>query len=91
MAKHAAGGLTRTTTEWLSSTPRRTFLLFPALVVAVEFFLRGPLDIHWAGVPLLVRGNLQCRMSGVYRTRRGGVAPAFTIRPCGSSPSEYTA
>lgn len=73
--------LSRRVTRWLSSTPRRTFVLYPIVIASLEFLLRGGLDIHFAGLPLLVWGYLQYRLSGQYRTRLGGGGPGVDKPP----------
>ena len=78
-----AGGTGRkfTLKRWLASTPRRTFVLYPLLVAAFEFALRGEIAIHWAAVPLLAWGYAQYRLSGNYRTSRGGGGPGIENPP----------
>lgn len=81
MVELGLGGLSRSAVKWLSSTPRRTFVLFPLVVIAFEFWRRGALAIQWAGVPLLAWGYLQYRLAGAYRTRRGGGGPGIHNPP----------
>jgi hypothetical protein len=68
--------------RWLKTTSNRTFVLYPALVAAFEFALRGR-DMRlvpW-GVPLLIWGYLQYRLCGNYRTRLGGGGPGLSVPP----------
>ena len=68
--------------RWLKSTSRRTFVLYPLLVIAFEFALRGgELAITWWGVPLLLWGYLQYRLVGKYRLRLGGGGPGLDTPP----------
>jgi hypothetical protein len=76
-----AFGVTSELRRWLSSTPRRTFLLYPALIVLIALLSPGSLDVHLAGVPLLAWGYLQYRLSGEYRTRHGGGGPGIHNPP----------
>lgn len=77
------GGADRplTVKRWLSSTPRRTFVLYPVIVAIFEFAMRGELHVNWFGVPLLAWGYLQYRLSGDYRTRHGGGGPGLDKPP----------
>ena len=65
--------------ELLTRTPRRTFVLYPALVAVEQAVARRPVRAGWA--PLLVWGYLQFRMAGRYRTAHGGGGPGITIPP----------
>jgi protein-S-isoprenylcysteine O-methyltransferase Ste14 len=68
--------------RWLSSTPRRTFVLYPALVIACELLIRGgTLAFEPFGLILLAWGYLQYRWSGNYRTRHGGGGPGLDNPP----------
>jgi protein-S-isoprenylcysteine O-methyltransferase Ste14 len=80
----ALGGAGRPNTirRWLSSTPRRTFVLYPALILVAELVLRdGALVFNWEGLPLLAWGYAQYRLSGLYRTRQGGGGPGVDNPP----------
>lgn len=70
-----------TVTRWLSSTPRRTFVLYPVLVALSELAARGGLAVQWAGVAILAWGYLQYRLSGQYRTRHRGGGPGLDKPP----------
>jgi len=64
------------------STSTRTFLVIPVLLLAVEWLLRREqLQLQPFGVPLLIWGYLQYRLSGMYRTRLGGGGPGFRNPP----------
>lgn len=53
--------------RFLVSTPKRSFLLYPLLVVAFEVALYGRLTFAWWGVPLLIWGFLQYKLTGRFR------------------------
>ena len=68
--------------RWLKSTSRRTFIVYPLCIVALELLIhRGDLQWNWWGVPLLVWGYAQYRLSGVYRTAHGGGGPGIEVPP----------
>jgi protein-S-isoprenylcysteine O-methyltransferase Ste14 len=71
----------RTLKHWFSSTPRRTFLLYPIVVALFELAWRSELVLQWAGIPFLALGYLQYRWSGLYRTRHGGGGPGLDKPP----------
>ena len=81
MIKRGDRDLSQAAMGWLSSTPRRTFVLYPLIVALVEVWLHGGLHIHSAGLPLLAWGYLQYRLSGEYRTARGGGGPGIHNPP----------
>ena len=68
--------------RWLKSTSRRTFVVYPLCVVAIELVLHGRniSFVPW-GVPLLLWGYLQYRLVGTYRERFGGGGPGIEIPP----------
>ena len=67
---------------WLQSTPRRSFVLYPIIVVAFELARRGgTLGFEPWGVPLLLWGYGQYRLCGNYRVHRGGGGPGFQKPP----------
>ena len=68
--------------RWLKSTSRRTFVVYPLCIVAIEFALHGR-DISFVpwGVPLLLWGYLQYRLVGNYRNRFGGGGPGIEVPP----------
>lgn len=75
------GGL-QTLCGWLASTPRRTFVLYPLLIVAFELVARhGRLEIVPWGTPLLVWGYLQYRLVGRYRMRLARGGPGIDVAP----------
>jgi protein-S-isoprenylcysteine O-methyltransferase Ste14 len=65
-----------------TSTPVRTFLLYPLAVIAFELAIRrGDLVFVPWGALLLAWGYLQYRLTGNYRVHRGGGGPGFTVPP----------
>ena len=68
--------------RWLKSTSRRTFIVYPLCIIAVELLLRrGDLKLIVWGLPLLAWGYAQYRLSGQYRTAQGGGGPGIDIPP----------
>jgi protein-S-isoprenylcysteine O-methyltransferase Ste14 len=68
--------------RWLNSTSRRTFFVIPALVILVELVLgAGRVSFVPWGIPLLIWGYVQCRLSASYRTRLGGGGPGRDVPP----------
>lgn len=66
----------------LQSTPFRTFVLYPAIVVAWELLLNeGRLRFQPWFLPLLVWGYLQYRLVGRYRIQLGGGGPGMDTPP----------
>ena len=63
----------------LASTSNRTFFVYPMVVAAEQALSRRRLRPRWA--PLLAWGYLQYRLSGQYRTRRGGGGPGMKVPP----------
>lgn len=53
--------------RFLMSTPKRTFILYPLCVIAFEFAVYDNLTIAWWGLPLLLWGYLQYKLTGRYR------------------------
>jgi protein-S-isoprenylcysteine O-methyltransferase Ste14 len=53
--------------RWLASTPRRSFILYPICVIAFEFAVYGQITITPWGLPLMLWGYLQYRLTGKYR------------------------
>ena len=67
---------------WLKKTPRRTFVLYPGCIIAIELIIhRGSLVIVPWGIPFLLWGYLQYRLSGQYRTAHGGGGPGLDVPP----------
>ena len=68
--------------RWLQRTPVRTFAIYPVVVVAFEMIRQGGTlrVIPW-GMPLLIWGYLQYRLTGRYRGRRGGGGPGLEVPP----------
>jgi protein-S-isoprenylcysteine O-methyltransferase Ste14 len=66
----------------LERTPLRTFVIYPLCVIAFELAIRrGNLVIVPWGIPLLVWGYLQYRLTGGYRVQQGGGGPGITVPP----------
>lgn len=72
----------RSLRRWLWSTSRRTFLVYPPIVIALECALQGgvPAVVPWA-IPLLLWGYLQYRLVGNYRKRLGKGGPGMDVPP----------
>jgi len=68
--------------SWLSSTPNRTFVLWPVVLVGAEAVLQGgfPRIESWA-LPILLWGYLQYRLAGRYRLREGRGGPGLSVAP----------
>jgi protein-S-isoprenylcysteine O-methyltransferase Ste14 len=78
----AAPGGPLTVRRWLSSTPRRTFALYPLLIAALHFHLNDRrFDVEPWGALLLVAGYAQYRFSGLYRAMKGGGGPGLDVPP----------
>jgi protein-S-isoprenylcysteine O-methyltransferase Ste14 len=60
----------------LRSTPTRTFVALPAVVLAEQALSRRPLRLGWT--PMLAWGYLQYRLSGRYRIARAGGPPGLS-------------
>lgn len=75
-------GKPRSLRRWLKSTSRRTFFVYPLVVLAFEFALRGnmPEIAPWA-TPLLLWGYVQYRLVGNYRVRLGKGGPGVDTPP----------
>jgi hypothetical protein len=68
--------------SWLKSTSKRTFIVYPPLIIALELALSGgslPF-VPW-GLPLLLWGYLQYRLVGHYRSQMGGGGPGVDTPP----------
>ncbi len=80
--------------QFIGSTPNRTFLLYPLLLLTAELLLhRGHLRWDPRFLPLLLWGYLQYRLCGLYRIRRGGGGPGLKSPPerlITSGPYAYT-
>jgi protein-S-isoprenylcysteine O-methyltransferase Ste14 len=65
-----------------TSTPVRTFLLYPLVVIGFELAIRrGNLVVVPWGVLLLAWGYLQYRLIRNYRLHHGGGGPGLTVPP----------
>ena len=68
--------------RWLKSTSRRTFVVYPICIIALELLIRrGELQFIIWGLALLIWGYGQYRLSGQYRTAHGGGGPGIDIPP----------
>lgn len=67
MSDTARAPFWRPIVRFLESTPKRTFFLYPLLVIAFEYAVYGRVTINWWGVPLLPWGYLQYKLTGRYR------------------------
>ncbi len=67
---------------WLGSTPKRTFVVFPVCIAAIEAILQGgrPHLEPW-GLALLAWGFLQYYLVGRYRIRLGRGGPGSAVPP----------
>ncbi len=77
-----------------TSTPARTFFIYPLGVIAFELAIRrGQLVFVPWGALLLAGGYLLYRLTGNYRLHHGGGGPGFTVPPehlVGSGVYAYT-
>ena len=68
--------------RWFKSTSNRTFIVYPVVIVLFELLIHGgELNVVPWGLLLLPWGYLQFRLSGEYRTRRGGGGPGLDNPP----------
>ncbi len=68
--------------KFLKSTPRRSFLLYPLIVLLWEFFVRkGKLVMEPYFLVLMVWGYGQYRFCGRYRIQIGGGGPGLERPP----------
>ena len=82
MVKLRNEGLMQSLRRWLSSTPWRTFVLYPILVFVIEVFLHGNrFAFNPTGLFLMVWGYGQYKLSGMYRTHKGGGGPGLQNPP----------
>jgi phospholipid methyltransferase len=68
--------------RYFSGTPHRTFMLYPALVIAFRLIAkRGPLPARRWPLPLLPWGFLQYFLTGKYRQRERAGSRGFANLP----------
>lgn len=68
--------------RWFQSNSNRVFILYPIIIILFEILIRqGHLIIVVWGLPLLLWGYLQFRLSGNYRNRLGGGGPGLKNPP----------
>lgn len=81
---------------FVRSTPRRTFILYPALVILTELVRRkGRLKVDPLGLLLMAWGYLQFRLVGNYRQEQGAGPRGFgrdnlPVRLLQDGPFAYT-
>ncbi|HTI88672.1 MAG TPA: isoprenylcysteine carboxylmethyltransferase family protein [Alphaproteobacteria bacterium] len=80
--------------EFLESTPKRSFVLYPIVVIVFELLIHdGHLNFVIWGVPLLIWGYGQYRLMRGYRGRLGGGGPGLQAQPdhiVDTGPYAYT-
>ncbi len=80
--------------RWLQSTPVRTFVIYPVVVIGFEMVRQGgTLRVVPWGIPLLIWGYLQYRVVRRYRGRHGGGGPGLDVPPqhlVDDGPYRYT-
>jgi len=68
--------------RFISRTPVRTFVIYPALVLAWEAVIsRGDLYFDARFLPLMLWGFLQYYLCGRYRLKHGGGGPGIETPP----------
>lgn len=68
--------------QWLGGTSNRTFIVWPAVLFALEALIQhGVPAIHAWALPILAWGYLQYKLVGRYRTREGGGGPGISVPP----------
>ena len=76
--KNANSSTIRRLLRLIGSTPRRSFVLYPMLVIAFESFRRAGLEVPTPYfLPLLVWGYLEYRLVGDYRQRHKAGSRSF--------------
>ena len=80
--------------RFVMSTPKRTFVVYPLLVVLFEFIVYGQLSYTWTGLLFLIWGYAQYKMVGVYRhgIAKGGTGMSHGLpeRLVKQGPYQYT-
>jgi hypothetical protein len=68
--------------RFISRTPVRTFVIYPALVFAWELVTTGGnITPNLWFLPLMIWGYLQYRLCGLYRIKHGGGGPGLGTPP----------
>jgi protein-S-isoprenylcysteine O-methyltransferase Ste14 len=68
--------------RFISRTPVRTFVVYPAVTVVWELLIdRGQVRPNLWFVALMIWGYLQYRLCGRYRVKRGGGGPGLETPP----------
>ncbi len=68
-------------TRLFRSSPRQTFMLFPALAVAGQLLLRGRVGVRAEWLPLLLAGYALYRFAGAWRLAGGAASRGFAESP----------
>ena len=72
----------RSIARFIKSTPNRSFLIYPALVLIGEYLLRqGKLVVEPYAIALMAWGYGQYRFCGAYRIKIGGGGPGLEKPP----------
>jgi protein-S-isoprenylcysteine O-methyltransferase Ste14 len=72
----------RTVRSFFGGTPRRTFVLYPALVILVATLRNGnPAPRRWPPLLLLPWGYLQYYLTGKYRERERAGPRGYSVPP----------
>lgn len=68
--------------KWLKSTFNRIFIFYTIVIILIELLIQGGnlVLVAW-GIPLMLWGYLQFRLTGKYRNRNGGGGPGLDIPP----------
>ncbi len=68
--------------KFIKSTPNRSFLVYPVLVLIWEYFWHGGrIIVQPAYIILMIWGFVQYRLCGKYRTALGGGGPGVNVPP----------
>jgi len=80
--------------RFLSRTPVRTFIFYPAITALWEFMIHGRvLEVYPFYVPFMLWGYLQYRLCGRYRSHHVGGGPGLETPPerfVATGPYAYT-
>jgi len=75
----SSGTIASTMLGYLRSTSKRDFIVIPIIVLIEQAIARRRLRV--AGVPLMIWGYLQYRLTGEYRSHIGGGGPGVSGPP----------
>lgn len=79
--------------RFFMSTPKRTFVLYPLLVIVFEFAVYRQLSYTWWGLLLMLWGYLQYKLTGAYRhgiAKGGSGMASMPERLVDQGPYAYT-